>query len=77
MVVQTESLVEPYAGDDKSAGARHAFGGAGFEVTGLDEALEEYLDGFAARGIQVPFPRVRVRRQLLGGIVNLIDHSLS
>src|SRR4051812_34075360 len=54
MVVQKEHLIEPHAGDDKGAGARQAFGGADFEVTGLDEALEEQLDSFAAIGIQVP-----------------------
>src|SRR3954453_17649409 len=66
MVVQKEHLIEQHAGDDKGAGARQAFGGADFEVTGLDEALEEQLDSFAAIGIQVPLPRVRVNRQLLG-----------
>src|SRR5918996_2966262 len=66
MVVEKEPLIEPHAGDDKGARARQAFRGAGFEVTGLDEALEEQLDGFAAIGRQVVLPRLRVSRQLLG-----------
>src|ERR1051326_8533651 len=67
MVIQKEYLIEPYTGDDKGARARQAFGGAGFEVIGLDEALEEQFDCLAAIGIEVPLPRLRVRRQLLGG----------
>jgi hypothetical protein len=61
-VVEKERLIEPYTGEDKGARARQAFGGAGFEVTGLDEALAEQLDGFTAISVQVPFPRVRVLR---------------
>src|SRR5215510_2030299 len=67
MVVQKKHLIEPHTGDDKGARARQAFRGAGFEGTGLDDALEEQLDGFAPTGIEVTFPRVRIRRQLLGG----------
>src|SRR5687767_2597642 len=67
MVVEKEHLIEPHAGDDKGAGARQAFRGAGFEVTRLNNPLKEQLDGFAAISIQVLFPRLRVRRQLLGG----------
>src|SRR5262245_58917994 len=67
MVVQKKHLIEPHTGDDKGARARQAFRGAGFEGTGLDDALEEQLDGFAPIGIEVTFPRVRIRRQLLGG----------
>ena len=67
MVVQKEPLIEPHTGDDKGAGARQAFGGADFEVTGLNNPLKEHLDGFAAIGIQVVLPRLRVRGQLLGG----------
>src|SRR5262245_38761065 len=66
IVVQKEPLIEPYTGDDKGTGAGQAFGGAGFEVAGLDEALEEQFDRFAAIGIQVTFPRVGGNRQLLG-----------
>jgi hypothetical protein len=66
-VVQKERVREPHTGEDKGAGARQAFGGAGFAVTGVEEAREEQLKGLAALGIQVPFPRVRVNRQLLGG----------
>src|SRR5215213_9025942 len=66
MVVEKERLIEPHTGEDKGARTRQAFGGAGFEVIGLDEAREEQLDGFATISIQVPFPRVRVRWQLLG-----------
>src|SRR5262249_16775520 len=67
MVVQKKHLIEQETGDDKGARARQAFRGAGFEGTGLDDALEEQLDGFAPIGIEVTFPRVRIRRQLLGG----------
>src|SRR5215213_8227316 len=66
MVVEKEHLVEPYAGEDKGTCAGQAFGRAGFEIIGLDEALEEQLDGFAAIGVEVAFPRVWVSRQLLG-----------
>ena len=67
MVVEKERLIERHTGEDKGARTRQAFGGAGFEIIGLDEALEEQLDGFATISIQVTFPRVRVPRQLLGG----------
>jgi hypothetical protein len=67
MVVEKERLIEPHTGEDKGTRTRQAFGGAGFEVIGLDEALEEQLNGFATISIQIPFPRVRVPRQLLGG----------
>src|SRR5215813_8575663 len=50
MVVQKKHLIEPHTGDDKGARARQAFRGAGFEGTGLDDALEEQLDGFAPIG---------------------------
>src|SRR5262245_23764997 len=63
MVVQKKHLIEPHTGDDKGARARQAFRGAGFEGTGLDDALEEQLDGFAPIGIEVTVPRVRIRRQ--------------
>ena len=66
MVVEKEHLIEPHASDDKGTRTRQAFGGAGFEVTGLSNPLKEQLDGFAAIGIQVVFPRLRVRGQLLG-----------
>src|SRR5882672_6983166 len=66
MVVQKEYLIEPDTRDDKGARTRQAFGGASFAVTGLDEALEKQLDGFATIGIQILFPRFPVRRQLLG-----------
>ena len=58
MVIQKEHLIEPHAGDDKGAGSRQAFGGAGLEVTGLDNPLKEQLDGFAAISIQVVLPRL-------------------
>ena len=61
IVIQKEYLIEPYTGDDKGARARQAFSGAGFEATGLDEALEEQFDGLAAKSIEVPLPRLRVR----------------
>src|SRR5215475_12447497 len=67
MVVQKKRLREPHTSDDKGARARQAFRRASFEVTGLQETLEEQLDGFASIGIEVPLPRVRIRRQLLGG----------
>jgi hypothetical protein len=67
IVIQKEHLIEPHTSDNKGAGARQAFRGAGFEVTGLKEALEEQLDGFAPIGIQVVLPRLRVGGQLLGG----------
>lgn len=67
VVVKKERLREPHAGDAKGAGARQAFGGAGFEVTGLNDALEEQLKSLAKIGIQVSFPRLRVRGELLGG----------
>src|SRR5258707_14562344 len=66
IVLQKEHLIEPHTGDDKGARAGQAFGRAGFEVTGLDKALEEQFDRFATIGIEVPLPRLRVRRQLLG-----------
>ena len=65
-VVEKERLREPDTGEDKGAGTCQAFGGAGFEVTGLEEAREEQLDGFPALSRPVPFPRVRVLRELLG-----------
>ncbi len=61
IISEKEHLIEPHTGEDKGAGAGPAFSGAGFQVTGLDDALEEQLDGFAAISIQSPFPRVRVR----------------
>src|SRR5262245_63157356 len=66
MVIQKEHLIEPHAGNDKGPRPRQAFGWASFEVTRLDNALEEQLDGFAAIGIEVMLPRLRRRRQLLG-----------
>jgi len=67
IVVQIEYLIEPHTGDDNGARAGQAFGGADFEVTDLNDALEEQLYSFAPIRIQVVFPRVRVCRQLLGG----------
>src|SRR5215510_9278216 len=66
IVIQKEDLIEPHASDDKGARAGQAFGGADFEVTSLNNALEEQLDGLTAIGIQVLLPRLRGRRQLLG-----------
>jgi hypothetical protein len=57
MVVEKEPWIEPHTGEDKDACARQAFGGADFEVTGLDEALEEQLDGFTAIGVEVSLPQ--------------------
>jgi len=65
IVIQKEDLIEPHASDDKGTRAGQAFGGADFEVTGLDDALEEQLDGLTAIGIQVLLPRLRGHRQLL------------
>src|SRR5262249_19514725 len=66
MVVPKKRLIEPHTSDDKATRTRQAFGGAGSEVTCLDEALEEHLDSFSPIGIQVVLPRLRVGWQLLG-----------
>ena len=66
MVVKKEHLIEPHAGEDKGAGSGQAFGGTGFEGTGLDNPLKEQLDGFAPIGIQVVLPGVRGRAATAG-----------
>jgi len=66
MIVEEQHLIEPHTGDDKGAGPCQAFGRAGLEIAGLDNALKEQLDGFAAIGIQVVTPRFQEHWQLLG-----------
>ena len=62
IVVEKEHVIEPHTGDDKGARTRQAFRGAGLEVTGLADGVEEQLNRFAAIGIQGMFPRVRIHR---------------
>src|SRR5262252_9589885 len=66
MIVEEQRLIEPHTSDDKGARARQPFGGAGFEVAGLDNSLKEQFDGFPPIGIQRVLPRLDVCWQLLG-----------
>ena len=55
MVVEKEPWIESPTGEDKGARAHQTSGEAGFEVTGLDEALEEQLGGCTVIGVEVSF----------------------
>jgi hypothetical protein len=60
------ALVKPHTDDDKGARACQAFGGAGFEITGLDKPLKEQLESSAAIGIHGVLPCLGGGGQLLG-----------
>ncbi|HXG21400.1 MAG TPA: hypothetical protein VNN62_20295 [Methylomirabilota bacterium] len=66
MVVEKEHLIEPHTGTDKGPPASQPFGGAGFEVTGLHNALKEQRDRLAPIGIEVALSRGGGEGQLRG-----------
>jgi hypothetical protein len=51
IIPEEEALIEPHTGDDKRATTGQPFGGAGFEVTSLDNPVKEQLNGFAPGGV--------------------------